>query len=176
LVKLVYFAFLLKEEIVAPVRTTDGDVVGSRTTASLLTEMDGVFRSRIHSAEPQIIVVGVTSDMRRVDPAVLRPGRLDQRIQIPSPDVLSWRALFLRFLPAVSTGLWGTSISSDQELDKLAAELATATDGRSGADIEAICREASMQSLRETLTAEQDALTATLSPQHVWGAITTVIL
>jgi len=73
-----------------------------------------------------------------IDSALLRPGRLDRHVHVPVPDEEARRKIF-----EVHTG--EKPLADDVDLDKLARR----TEGYVGADIEAVCREASMAASRE---------------------------
>src|SRR6266516_3770143 len=105
---------------------------GDRVIAQLLTEMDGI------EGREGVIVLAATNRPELIDPALLRPGRFDLIVELQQPDVEGRRAIFAVHL-------------RDRPLapDVTAEELARLTPGRSGADIEAICRRASLLALRE---------------------------
>ncbi len=112
----------------------DGNV-GDRVIAQLLTEMDGI------EGREGVIVLAATNRPELIDPALLRPGRFDLIVELPQPDEEGRRAIFsvhLRDRPLAP--------------DVTAEELARITPGRSGADIAAICRRASLLALREWIT------------------------
>src|SRR6266699_3282778 len=109
----------------------DGQV-GNRVIAQLLTEMDGI------EGREGVIVLAATNRPELIDPALLRPGRFDLVVELEYPNEEERRAIF-----AVHTR--GKAIAPDVTLE----ELASLTAGRSGADIEAICRRAALLALRE---------------------------
>ncbi|TKR28184.1 CDC48 family AAA ATPase [Natronomonas salsuginis] len=106
--------------------------VGERVVSQLLTELDG-----LESLE-DVVVIATTNRPDLIDSALLRPGRLDRHVHVPVPDEDARRAIF-----AVHTR--NKPLADDVDIDELAAE----TDGYVGADIEAVCREASMAATRE---------------------------
>lgn len=106
--------------------------VGERMVSQLLTELDGLEELE------DVVVVATTNRPDLIDSALLRPGRLDRHVHVPVPDEEARRAIF-----AVHTRR--KPLAEDVDLDELAAE----TDGYVGADIEAVCREASMAATRE---------------------------
>ncbi len=75
-----------------------------------------------------------------IDPALLRPGRLDRQILVPTPDEKSRLEVF-----KVHTA--GMPLTKDVDVKQLAAQ----ADGYSGADIEALCREAAMNAMRKNI-------------------------
>jgi transitional endoplasmic reticulum ATPase len=107
---------------------------GDRVINQILTEIDGV------GARKNVFVIGATNRPDILDPAVIRPGRLDQLIYIPLPDLKSRIAIFkaqLRKAPVDPT--------IDLEV------LARSTHGFSGADITEICTTASKLAIREAI-------------------------
>ena len=106
--------------------------VGQRVVSQLLTELDGL------EALEDVVVVATTNRPDLIDSALLRPGRLDRHVHVPVPDRDTRRAIF-----GVHTR--NKPLADDVNLDQLADE----TEGYVGADIEAVCREASMAATRE---------------------------
>jgi transitional endoplasmic reticulum ATPase len=131
--------FLDEVDALAPVRgqASDGGTT-DRVVASLLTELDGVEALR------NVVVVGATNRPDLVDPALLRPGRLERMVYVPPPDAQA-RAEILK---AASRNV---PLASDVDLAKLAAEL----DGFSAADCAALVREAALAAMRESLEAAE---------------------
>lgn len=120
---------------IAPARTGnggEGNNVTERVVNTLLTELDGVQNLK------DIVIIAATNRPDIIDPALLRPGRFDKLIQIPSPDEAS-RLSILK--------VHSKSMPVDKTVDF--ADIAKKTEGFSGADLEALCREAGMEALRE---------------------------
>jgi len=114
-------------------RRGDGDSdVTERVISQLLTELDGV------TENPNLIVLAATNRYGALDDALLRPGRLETHVPVPAPDEAARRAV-LRVHVA------GKPLGDGVDLDELAA----GTAGYSGADLEALVREASMRAIRE---------------------------
>ncbi|MFD1687348.1 CDC48 family AAA ATPase [Halobellus litoreus] len=113
-------------------RNTGDSGVSERVVSQLLTELDGL------ETLEDVVVVATTNRPDLIDSALLRPGRLDRHVHVPVPDEDGRRAIF-----AVHTE--AKPLADDVDLDELAAE----TEGYVGADIEAVCREASMAASRE---------------------------
>ena len=107
-----------------------------RIVSQLLTLMSGV--EDLHD----VFVLAATNRPDMIDPALLRPGRFDKQILIPSPD-LEARKQIIRIHTK------GMPLSKDVDLD----EIAGSTDGYSGADMEAIAREAAMNAMRKDIKA-----------------------
>jgi len=112
--------------------SSEGSGVGERVVSQLLTELDG-----LESLE-DVVVIATSNRPDLIDSALLRPGRLDRHVHVPVPDEEARRKIF-----AVHTG--AKPLADDVDLDKLARK----TEGYVGADIEAVCREASMAASRE---------------------------
>jgi transitional endoplasmic reticulum ATPase len=115
-----------------------GSEAGDRVINQILTEIDGV------GARKNVFVIGATNRPDILDPAVIRPGRLDQLIYIPLPDLASRLAIFkaqLRKAPV------------DPNVD--IEVLARSTHGFSGADIAEICTSASKLAIREAILAAE---------------------
>lgn len=113
----------------------DGGGAGDRVMNQLLTEMDGV------GARKNVFIIGATNRPDIIDPALMRPGRLDQLIYIPMPDYESR----LSILKAV---LRKSPISKDVDLQFLAAQ----TEKFTGADLTEICQRAAKLAIREDIT------------------------
>lgn len=131
--------FLDEVDALAPRRGQSSDSgVGDRVVAALLTELDG--------AEPlnDVVVLGATNRPELVDPALLRPGRLERRVYVPPPTSEA-RADILR------TAAKNTPLASDVHIDEVAADL----DGYSAADCAALIREAALSAMRESLSASE---------------------
>ena len=113
---------------------SDGHAV-DRMIAQLLTEMDGI------EGREGVIVVAATNRADLIDTALLRPGRFDLVVELEYPDEGQRSTIF-----EIHTR--GRPLAPELSLE----ELASLTEGRSGADIEAICRRASLLAMREWIT------------------------
>ncbi|WP_135302950.1 AAA family ATPase [Haloarcula amylovorans] len=109
-----------------------GNEVTERVVSQLLAELDGI------TENPNLVVLAATNRRDMIDDALLRPGRLEQHVEVPNPDHDAREAIL-----AVHTE--GKPIAEDVSLSDLAAE----TEGFSGAELEAVVREASMLAIRE---------------------------
>jgi transitional endoplasmic reticulum ATPase len=131
--------FLDEVDALAPVRGQSADAgVSDRVVAALLTELDGVEVLR------NVVVVGATNRPDLIDPALLRPGRLERLIYVPPPDAEA-RAAILR------AAAKDTPLAPDVDLAAVAAD----TDGYSAADCAALIREAALAAMRRSLAAGQ---------------------
>jgi proteasome regulatory subunit len=125
--------FIDEIDAVGSIRTNDGTSGSAevqRTLMQLLAEMDG-FNTR-----GDVRIMAATNRVDMLDPALLRPGRFDRVIEIPLPDAASRREI-LRIhsnrMHLVGVGL-----------DRIAEQ----TEGFSGAELQAVCREAGMIAVR----------------------------
>ena len=112
--------------------------VTERVISQLLTEMDGIMRLE------DVVVIAATNRPDIIDPAVLRPGRFDRLIFVPAPDEKGRLEIFKIYTKNMP-------LAKDVNLE----ELAKATNGYSGADIEALCREAALNALRRNINAKE---------------------
>jgi transitional endoplasmic reticulum ATPase len=113
-------------------RNSGDSGVSERVVSQLLTELDGL------EALEDVVVIATTNRPDLIDSALLRPGRLDRHVHVPVPDEEARRAIF-------QVHTQSKPLADDVDLDSLARR----TDGYVGADIEALCREASMAASRE---------------------------
>jgi transitional endoplasmic reticulum ATPase len=116
--------------------------VTERVISQLLTEMDGIVTVE------DIVVIAATNRPDIVDPAVLRPGRFDRLIYVPQPDEKSRLEIFK---------IYTKNMPLTKDVDVV--YLATVTKNYSGADIEALCREAAMCALRRDVNAKEVTMT-----------------
>lgn len=115
----------------------DGGGAGDRVLNQILTEMDGM------NAKKNVFIIGATNRPDQIDPALLRPGRLDQLIYIPLPDEPSR-------LSILTATLRKSPVSPGVDLSFLAKN----TRGFSGADITEICQRAAKLAIRESIEAD----------------------
>jgi transitional endoplasmic reticulum ATPase len=113
-------------------RNTGDSGVGERVVSQLLSELDGIEQLE------DVVVVATTNRPDLIDNALLRPGRLDRHVHVPVPDRDARRKIF-----EVHTR--DKPLAENVDLD----DLADRTGGYVGADVEALCREASMAASRE---------------------------
>jgi transitional endoplasmic reticulum ATPase len=114
--------------------------VSERVVSQLLTELDGIEELK------GVVVLAATNRLDIVDPALLRAGRFEVLVELPAPD----RAARLAILQVHTRD---KPLATDVDL----ASLADRTEGLVGADIEAICRQASMLAIREFVEKNADA-------------------
>jgi transitional endoplasmic reticulum ATPase len=129
--------FLDEIDALAPRRGQSFDSgVTDRVVASLLTELDGIEPLR------DVVVLGATNRPDLIDPALLRPGRLEKLVFVEPPDADARREI-------LRTAGKSIPLSADVDLDALAAEL----DGYSAADCVALLREAALTAMRRSIDA-----------------------
>jgi proteasome regulatory subunit len=130
--------FIDEIDAVGSMRTNDGTSGSAevqRTLMQLLAEMDG-FDNR-----GDIRIMAATNRLDMLDPALLRPGRFDRLIKIPLPDLAS-RLEILRIH------------SQKMHLSNVSLEtIAALTENSTGAELQAICREAGMMAVRREAAA-----------------------
>ena len=112
--------------------------VTESVVSQVLTELDGLEELK------NVVVLAATNRPDMIDPALMRPGRLDRVIYVPPPDAESRRKIFDVYLRNADAILAG-----DLKINDLVAK----TDGYVGADIEALVREAKLGAMREFITA-----------------------
>ncbi|PWY98380.1 AAA-domain-containing protein [Testicularia cyperi] len=120
-------------------REGDGDALNSRIIASLLNEMDGI------ESMQDVIIVGATNRPQSLDPALLRPGRLDRLVYVGPPDAEARKEILRKRMAKMATDLLLI------DLDKLA----TMTHGCSGAEVVSICQEAGLLAMDEDLNCDK---------------------
>ena len=116
----------------APRRGRGEDQVTERVVAQLLTELDGIEDLK------GVVVLAATNRIDLLDPALLRPGRLEFHIELPTPDAAARRAILrvqTRRMP----------LGPDVDIDDLVRK----TEGLVGADLEGLCRQAALLAIRE---------------------------
>ncbi|MEB2792586.1 MAG: CDC48 family AAA ATPase [Caldisphaeraceae archaeon] len=122
-------------DAIASLRGVDeGSRVGERIVSQLLTEIDGITELQ------NVVVIAATNRPEMVDPALIRPGRLEKLVYVPPPDVkgrLEILQIHTRNVP----------LAHDVDL----REVAEKTHGYTGADLAALVREAAMSALREDI-------------------------
>ena len=129
--------FLDEIDALAPRRGQSSDSgVSDRVVASLLTELDGVEPLR------DVVVLGATNRPDLIDPALLRPGRLERLVFVPPPDAEARKAI-------LRTAGSSVPLADDVDLDDLADNL----DGYSAADCSALLREAALAAMRRSIDA-----------------------
>ncbi len=129
--------FLDEIDALAPRRGQSFDSgVTDRVVAALLTELDGIEPLR------DVVVLGATNRPDLIDPALLRPGRLEKLVFVEPPDTEARKEI-------LRTAGKSVPLSKEVDLDALAGEL----DGYSAADCVALLREAALTAMRRSIDA-----------------------
>ncbi|PTB64290.1 AAA-domain-containing protein [Trichoderma citrinoviride] len=116
----------------APVRSSKQEQIHASIVSTLLALMDGM------DGRGQVIVIGATNRPDNIDPALRRPGRFDREFYFPLPDLEGRRSIL-----NIHTQDWGLS-------DEFLQSLAENTKGYGGADLRALCTEASLNAIQRT--------------------------
>jgi transitional endoplasmic reticulum ATPase len=123
-------------DAITAARGEGGHEVTERVVSQLLTELDGMREN------PNLVVLAATNRKDHIDPALLRPGRLDTHVLVPEPDHDAREQI-------LEVHTRGKPLDDDIDISSLAAEL----EGYTGADLEALVRTASMKAIREVADA-----------------------
>ena len=126
--------FIDEIDSIAPKREEVSGDVEKRVVSQLLTLMDGL------ESRGKVVVIGATNRPDALDPALRRPGRFDREIEIGIPDQNGR-------LEILEIHTRGMPLTEEVNLESVAK----ITHGFVGADLEAVCREAAMRSLRRVL-------------------------
>lgn len=142
-------AVVLFDELdaIAPCRSATSAQHHVSIVAQLLVLLDGL------EARGQVFVLATTNRPEQVDPALRRPGRFDQVVWMGPPDERGRAALFEHYLR-------GLKLAAGLVPEQLAAELAAAAPGLTGADIAFVCQRAALLCVKEAAggLAEMDDL------------------
>lgn len=150
--------FLDEVDALVPRRGFDGrSPVTDRVVSQLLTELDGI------EVLKDVWVVAATNRPDMLDDALLRPGRIDHRLEVPKPD----RAARLAVL---AVHLRGKPVDAAVDVERLA----DGTAGMSAADVRFVCDRAAMNALRRVFAAAgaTDPVTPRIEPQDFDAALT----
>jgi len=116
----------------------DAGGAGDRVMNQLLTEIDGV------GVKKNVFFIGATNRPELLDEALLRPGRLDQLIYIPLPDLPSRQGI-------LESTLRKSPIAPNVPINFIAAK----TEGFSGADLAEFCQRAAKAAIRDAIAADE---------------------
>ncbi|MCX7703109.1 MAG: ATP-binding protein [Planctomycetota bacterium] len=133
--------FIDEVEALIPRRTTTYSTVMARVVPQFLSELEGFHTSK----QNPILFIGATNEPWLLDPAVLRPGRFDERIYIGLPDKEARRKIF-------ELNLRNRPLADDVNFDSLAEK----TEGYSGADIRNICDNAAESLFLEAVSTQKE--------------------
>ncbi len=139
-----------------PARREDGSGVMERVVPQILQGMEGFEPSENRT----LLLMGATNLPWRLDPAVLRPGRFDEKIFVPLPDAPARRQI-------LEMHLAHRPLEGSVDLDDLARRL----DGYSGADVKYLCdRAAAIPFLQSIATGREGSIT----PEVITAALACV--
>ncbi len=136
--------FIDEIDSIAPKREEVTGEVERRVVSQLLSLMDGL------EARGKVIVIAATNRPNAIDPALRRPGRFDREIEIKVPDKkgrLEILQIHTRHMPLAQNDDKHGAVEKIVDLEKLAG----VTHGFVGADLEYLCKEAAMKTLRRNL-------------------------
>ena len=118
--------FIDEVESLVPKRRDSGSTVMQRVVPQILAELEGFERSG-----GALLFIGATNEPWSLDPAVMRPGRFDEKVYIPLPDFAARRRI-------LEINLKDRPLAAEVRFD----DLAQLSDGYSGADVANLCRKA----------------------------------
>ncbi len=118
--------FIDEVESLVPKRRDSGSTVMQRVVPQILAELEGFERGG-----GALLFIGATNEPWSLDPAVMRPGRFDDKVYVPLPDFAARRRI-------LEINLKERPLAADVRFD----DLAQICDGYSGADVANICRKA----------------------------------
>ena len=121
--------FIDEIESLVPARRDDGSSVMQRVVPQVLQGMEGFDKSK----KSAVLFLGATNVPWQLDPAVLRPGRFDQKVYIPLPDLAARHKLLELYLGK-------RPLAGDVDFAAVAKKL----DGYSGADVKLVCDRAAL--------------------------------
>jgi transitional endoplasmic reticulum ATPase len=137
--------FIDEIEALVPARRDEGSSVMQRVVPQILQGVEGFDKK----AGRPILLMGATNVPWQLDPAILRPGRFDEKVYIPLPDLAGRRAMLEMYLAK-------RPVADDVDADALATRL----DGYSGADIKYLCdRAATIPFLKSVASGEEGQIT-----------------
>jgi transitional endoplasmic reticulum ATPase len=138
------------DSIVPPRGRDLGSNVTERVVSQILTELDGL------EALKDVVVIAATNRPDMVDPALMRPGRIDRLLYIPNPDKDAREAI-------LKIHTRGKPLAEEVDMDKLAEQM----EGYNGADIAATCQAASQIAIHEHLQKYGDPKEATAHKEEL---------
>eukprot|EP00668_Euglena_longa_P001170 GGOE01001392.1.p1 GENE.GGOE01001392.1~~GGOE01001392.1.p1 ORF type:complete len:756 (-),score=237.28 GGOE01001392.1:118-2385(-) len=140
-------------DALAPKRGNEsGNQAAERVVNQLLTELDGV------KGRQDVYVIGASNRIDMIDPAMLRPGRLDKLLYVPLPDATKRLAILQKQAR-------GTPVHPAVDLAKFAYD--ERCEGFSGADCAALVREAAIAAVTDFFRASDGADDAMTTPPQV---------
>lgn len=151
--------FMDEIDLLAPNRASDDTgETELRVVATLLTQMDGM------GDLGRVVVVGATNRPNSLDPALRRPGRFDQEVEIGIPDAQARLEILKKQFQRMNSAKY-------RLLDSEIAAIAAKTHGYVGADLTALCREAVMKAIARGLATGTSQNDIILEVTDVEGAL-----
>lgn len=147
--------FMDEIDLIAPRRSHDDGETEARVVATLLTMLDSI--------GGRVVVVAATNRPNSVDPALRRPGRFDQEVEVGIPDAAAREDIMTRLVSRMNKCL----LTADDIL-----LIALKTHGYVGADLAALCRELVMRAISRCIPASARSLASSIS---VASADTTMV-
>jgi transitional endoplasmic reticulum ATPase len=148
--------FIDEIEALIPARRDEGSSVMQRVVPQILQGMEGFDNKKDVRA---VLFMGATNVPWQLDPAVLRPGRFDEKVYIPLPDLAARRKMLDIYLGK-------RPLEANMNLDALAQKL----EGFSGADIKYVCdRSAVIPFMRSVATGEEGPITDEIVAEVIEG-------
>ena len=145
--------FIDEIEALVPARRDEGSSVMQRVVPQILQGVEGFDKK----AGRPILLMGATNVPWQLDPAMLRPGRFDEKVYIPLPDLAARRKMLEIYLSK-------RPVSQEVNLDALAQRL----EGFSGADIQYICdRAATIPFLQSVASGQEQDISQQIMDQVV---------
>ena len=145
-------AVIFFDEIDAIATKRTESSIMDRVVAELLTQIDGINKS-----SGNLTILAATNKPQNLDPAILRPGRFDEKIYIPLPDAKARVAMFEKRLCGVPCTVTDFT------------KIAILSDGFSGAEIELACEKAKQRVIRSIISGAPDG--TNISNQDIYEAI-----
>lgn len=133
--------FIDEIEALVPARRDEGSSVMQRVVPQILQGVEGFDKK----AGRPILLMGATNVPWQLDPAMLRPGRFDEKVYIPLPDLPARRKMLDMYLSH-------RPLAQDVDLDSLAARL----EGYSGADVNYVCDRAAVVPFLQSVASGQE--------------------
>jgi ribosome biogenesis ATPase len=138
-------------DALCPRRSKEATSSSERVVNQLLTELDGLEPRR------HVFIIAATNRPDMIDPAMLRPGRLDKLLYVPLP-LAAERAEILRALTSKMP------LAADVSLAAVAAD--PRAEGYSGADLAGLAKEAAVLALKEAMTQTTEIVAASVDARH----------
>ena len=148
-------AVIFFDEIDAIATNRSESSIMDRVIAELLTQIDG-----INKTGGNLTILAATNKLQNLDPAILRPGRFDEKIYVPLPDECARIAMFEKRLDGIPSRVTNFT------------KIALLSEGFSGAEIELVCENAKQRAIRRIISGTSKS--TYISNQDIYEAISHV--